>query len=155
MIKQLIVVAGQPNSGKTTAIRFAYGKLAEEGKSFDFNPRWDASELKLVLLIDGAKIGFASSGDAPDRLERTLRFLFAQDCDVIVCAARLNRSGQRFHPTIDVVKRLADEHGLEVDWIDKRRSRNEQEWERDNLDVADKIVCRIRTAIGSGQLVEA
>lgn len=153
MRKTIICVRGQPNSGKTSGITLAHEMLLSEGESIYSNTRADAAELKEVVEIDGVLIGFASAGDKPDRLARSLRFLLSKGCVVIVCAARLNRSGEAVHSTIDAVERFARENDFTRKWIDKERC----DHDRDNADreLADEIVARVRGAIQRAQLVEA
>src|SRR5687768_4517091 len=126
MKKTIIAVRGQPDAGKTSSIKLAYNELLREGSAMDFNPRWDANELKAIVAIDGALVCFASAGDQPERLERTLRFLLAKGCIVIVCAARVGRTGEPYHRTIDVVDHFAREQGFDVDWISKLREPQDQ-----------------------------
>src|SRR4051794_20044590 len=153
MTRTIIGVRGQPNSGKTKAIRLAHEALADEGQNLSFNTRYDASELKEVLEIDGVLVGFASAGDNAERLQRTLEFLREHNCRVIVCAARLNRSAQPFHGTIEVVERFGRQSGFKVDWIDKLREQSE--YESANRDVAEEIVAKVHLAIAGSQPAHA
>jgi hypothetical protein len=150
--KTIIGVRGRPDSGKTAAITAAYGELSRLGEIIYSNPRYDATELTEVLEIEGVIVGFASSGDKPDRLERTLHFLLGYHCVVIVCAARLNRSAEPIHKTIDVVDQFASENEFRVQWIGK--SRNWANRESADRAVAEEIVAKVREAIGSAALVE-
>lgn len=145
MRKKIIAVRGKPDSGKTTAITLAHDELARSGRSIYSNPRYDATELKEVLEIDGVIVGFASSGDKPDRLERTLRFLLEYDCVVLVCAARLNRSGEPAHKTIDAVVHFSDDNGFVLEWIDKARDWNHRDAE--NSRAGAEIVVKVRKAV--------
>jgi hypothetical protein len=147
MQKTIIAIRGQPNSGKTTAIKLAHRDLSKAGKSVYSNARYDSTELKEILEIDGVNVGFASAGDMPDRLDRILRFLLEKGCVVIVCAARLNRWGEPTHKTIDAVEQFSRENGFDLEWIDKRRKLSDKE--NANRAVADEIVAKVRTAIAN------
>jgi KaiC/GvpD/RAD55 family RecA-like ATPase len=147
MGKTVIAVRGQPDSGKTTTITLAYETLAKGGRSIYSKPRYDARELKEVLEIDGVIVGFATSGDKPDRLERTLRFLLEHGCVVIVCAARLNRSGEPVHKTIVTVEEFCEENEFELEWFYKVRNRNQAEIA--NSQVAAEVVAKIRRVINA------
>lgn len=145
MRKSVIAVRGKPNSGKTTVISIAHRGLAELARSIYSNPRHDATELKEVLEIEGVLIGFASAGDKPDRLTRMLRFLVDQGCVIIVCAARLSRSGAPLHKTIDAVKQFCTENEFDLEWIEKHRDEKRQEVANDG--VATEIIAKVRKAI--------
>ena|SRR5258706_15582943 len=151
MQKTIIGVRGQPDSGKTTVIIRAHGELSKGGKCVYSNPRGDGREIKEVLEIDGVHVGFVSAGDKPDRLAGSLRFLLRKGCVVIVCA-RLNRSGEPVHGTIEAVEQFSRDNGFNPEWIDKRR----QSRDRDKADreVADEIVAKVHAAIAIAQPVE-
>jgi KaiC/GvpD/RAD55 family RecA-like ATPase len=153
MRKTIIAVRGQPDSGKTTAITLAYEELAKTARIIYSNPRYDATELKEVFEIDGMILGFASSGDKPDRLERTLRFLLKYDCVVIVCAARLNRCAEPVHKTIKAVEQFSEENEFTLEWIDEARDWNHRNSQNNQL--AAKIVAKVKKAINALAFAES
>jgi hypothetical protein len=153
MEKKLIAIRGRPDSGKTKAITLAHGELKAEGSCAYANPRYDATELKEIWVIEGVRVGFASAGDKPDRLKGTLRLLHENGCVVIVCAARLNRDGEPLHKTVEVVEQFCVDYGFDLGWIDKPRNRDG--CDRANQAVADDIVAKVWAAIGSGVPMKA
>jgi hypothetical protein len=155
MKKTIIVLRGQPDSGKTAAITLAHRKLSKQGESVSYNKRTDANEIKAILPIDGVYVGFASGGDIPDRLQRSLQFLYAKGCAVIVCAARLDRDTQPFHMTIAVVNQFAKDNNFDVVPIDKFREEDADARKQVDRQTAKKIIADVRKAVARARLVEA
>lgn len=133
--------------GKTTTICFAYEELAREFPCVTLG-RPARKEVKgAVLDIDGVKVGFASSGDNPHILEENLEPLIALGCVIIICATHTPRS-----KTVDVVQRLAEEHGFGIVWIEKHD--DEGDHAGGNRHKAREIIAELHKAVERARLVE-
>ena len=62
MTETIVAVRGQPDFG----ITLAHGELKRLGESICSNPRYDATEIKEIMVIDGENVGFVNAGDKPD-----------------------------------------------------------------------------------------
>lgn len=147
MEKTIIAVWGVSDKGKTTAIRLAYEDLRAQFPSLNPGRRALKEVRGAILDINGVKVGFESSGDKPEILEENIPPLIDAECLVIVCATHTRRSR-----TVDVVERLAAQHGYEIEWVEKP---GDQDHEAGNRQKADEIIAKVHLAVERARLVEA
>jgi ABC-type phosphate transport system ATPase subunit len=114
-MKKVFALTGTTNTGKSTTIRTVYELLRakypdakEEGGA-----KLNRVDIKVVLTINGVKIGIESQGD-PDkksRLAQSLKEFVESGCSIIVCARRTKRR------TFEIVEDLRTK-GYEILRID-------------------------------------
>src|SRR6266566_6045300 len=148
MPKTIIALRGVSDVGKTSTIRLAYNDLCEKFRCIDPGRPARKEVRRAILEIDGVMVGFASPGDKPDILQGHLVPLLDAGCAVIVCATHTARSR-----TVDVVNRLANEHGFDVVWIEKDDGGADHDTA--NRQKADESIAEVLKAVGRAQLGEA
>jgi hypothetical protein len=113
LLKKACVLKGIRNVGKTRTIRTAAELLRTKyPEAIVEHEHRTRVELRVVLNINGLKIGIESHGDPNSRLiKESLDFFVRIGCDVIICATRT--SGM----TVDAVKALT---GYEIVWLEQR-----------------------------------
>ena len=142
VLKRIFALRGKSNLGKSQSIRTVVELLT--GKHPNLKMEHDhvtRVDVRVVLTINGWKIGIESQGAPNSRLIKESLDLFVRvGCDVIVCATRTSGG------TVDAVNSL---EGYEVHWLEQREHSKPIEQILRNLAVARKIVEQIETLIGS------
>ena len=98
------------------------------------------ADIKIVITINGTKIGIESQGDPGGRLEESLSLFVKLGCQVIICATRTR--GQ----TVKAVEKLEPKY--EVLWLEQDRKSTESEQQASNLVMAKRIVKEVDKIIG-------
>ncbi|WP_313272769.1 hypothetical protein [Stenotrophomonas sp.] len=90
MKKQLIALRGPSNAGKSTTLHILYKLLlAHPGtKPISFEMIGRKIDFSAIIAINGIKIGIVNRGDVPGPLKNLIDDLVAENCKIIVCAAR-------------------------------------------------------------------
>jgi hypothetical protein len=87
---KIIVLTGQSNKGKTSALRLVYEKIisANGGKGKDFKTEGNPiqGDFSDVQSYKGKKIAFFTMGDYDKHLVAAINKYTAQQCDLLVCA---------------------------------------------------------------------
>ena len=85
---KIIVVKGNPNSGKTTSIRLVYDLLLYKGATIT-NPRNSGkayTDFDTELLYDKKRIAISSAGDVLKNIHKTINR--HEGCDILITASR-------------------------------------------------------------------
>ena len=77
---KIICFKGKGNSGKSTVIK----KIINEFFKIKIYP--DKKDYRLILEYNGLRIGICSPGDVKEDLEKCIRKLIKEGCDIIICA---------------------------------------------------------------------
>jgi hypothetical protein len=112
-VKKAIALKGRRSIGKSQTIRTVDELLRGKypGATVEQERRTKA-ELRVVLSIDGVKIGIESHGDPNSRLIKESLDLFVRlGCEIIICATRTKGE------TVTAVIELP---GYEVVWLDQQ-----------------------------------
>ena len=119
MRKTVSALRGNANQGKSETIKevarlliAAYPAAAMTPAKIDFS-----KDIKLILTLDGLKIGIESQGDPNSRLPKSLEEFALAGCDLIICATRT--SGE----TVNAVQNLHAVHNYDIVWVSNYRSR--------------------------------
>jgi len=140
MQKEVIGLRGIGNTGKSQTIRKAYDLLKFTHKNVkEEHESIGKLDIRVVLTINGAKIGIESQGDPGFRLKKSLSLFVKLQCTVIVCATRTR--GQ----TVNVVERLKPDY--ELLWLQQDVRSIASEQEASNNAMAQRIVEEVEKAI--------
>ena len=109
-MKKVLALRGTASKGKSQTIRKAYDLLRTkypEAIVEDLAPSWGI-DIKVVLTINGVKIGIESRGDPSNRLPESLIEFAGMSCEVIICATRTSGG------TVTAVENLKTTHNYEL-----------------------------------------
>ncbi len=140
-MKKVIALRGAANVGKSNAIKKVYELLLAKYPSakVEDGDKTYRVDIKVVLTINGVKIGIENQGDPGSRLPESLQEFVKKGCRVIVCATRTR--GQ----TVSAVSQLAPSY--EVLWINQFVVPKSSEQESSNQRMAKQIVAEVETVI--------
>ena len=139
MKKEVIGLWGKGNVGKSQTIKKAYEILKSRHKTATEEYLIDGVDVRVVLTINGLKIGIESQGDPSSRLEKSLLLFMKVKCTVIVCATRTR--GQ----TVSAVESLQPDY--DVIWINQHFRESVSEREPSNRAMARRLVEKVERAI--------
>mgnify|MGYP001590677526 CR=1 FL=1 len=139
MTNKIIALRGVSNVGKSTTIKKVYDLLTAKYKDATSEPPFLGVDIRVVLTINGIKIGIESQGDPSGRLEESLSLFVKVGCKVIICATRTR--GQ----TVDAVDNLKQNY--EIVWLQQEYKANASEQEANNLAMAKKIIMEAEKVI--------
>jgi hypothetical protein len=140
MKKKVIGLRGKGNVGKSQTIRKAYDLLKSQHKTMIEEHQILGADIRVVLTINGVKIGIESQGDPHSRLEKSLVLFVNEKCAVIVCAARTR--GQ----TVAAVENLQPDY--EVLWFGQEVKHSGPQQQDSNNAMARRIVDEMEKIIG-------
>lgn len=102
---KIIVIKGNPNSGKTTSIRLVYDILLYLGAEIDIARKYGKTHIDFdtELLYNGKRIAISSAGDLLKNIHKTVSD--HDSCDILITASRNFRwsSLDRIFSDYDVV----------------------------------------------------
>jgi hypothetical protein len=99
-------------------------------------------DVRIVLLIEGVKIGVESQEDPKPGLDLFLRI----GCDVIICATRTRGAA------VDAVNAL---QGFDLQWLEQEEQSQPNEQILRSLAMARQIVEKVEVLIGAAERVPA
>jgi Cdc6-like AAA superfamily ATPase len=142
-MKKVIVLKGIRNVGKSQTIKKVYKLLLKSYPSAKIQEKFIGVDIRVVLTINGTKIGIESQGDPGinGRLKKSLDYFVELNCQIIICATRT------YGQTVDAVNKLKDSYG--ITWIDQTVERRPFEQGNSNVLVAKNIVEEVEKAIHS------
>lgn len=138
-MKILIALKGRANSGKSSTIKTAYGLLKERNPETLNEVFIDGVDIKVIMTIDGIKVGIESQGDPDSRLGESLKDFSIADCKVIVCATRTRGM------TVNWVNQQSD---YTPEWL-WQYSAEDGKHEQNNQSQAQKIADRVGEIINA------
>lgn len=141
MTKKVIALYGVADVGKSTTIKLAYDLLKAKYKMATVDELFVGADIKIVLTIDGTKIGIESQGDPSGRLKESLSLFVKMGCQVIICATRSR--GQ----TVQAVEKLASAY--EILWLEQVIKKTSAEQQHNNSIMAGKIVKEVENVLGA------
>jgi hypothetical protein len=133
MTKKVFALWGRADVGKSGTIKKACELLTSKYKNAKKEYGiWGDVDIRVVLTINGIKIGIEGQGDPGGRLEKSLSLFIKVGCKVIICATRIR--GQ----TVEAVNALA-KHSYEAIWFEQVIS-DSSEQESSNLAMAKQLM---------------
>lgn len=141
-LKTLLALKGKRNIGKSQTIRTVVEMLTANhpDASVEHN-HTTRVDVRVVLTINGWKIGIESQGNPSGRLVNGSLDLFVNaGCDVIVCATRTSGA------TVDAVSALP---GFAIDWIEQPDKSKPTEQILRSIAMARQIVEKVEALIQS------
>ncbi len=138
MKKKIIGLFGAAKVGKSTTINKVYDILTQK---YDYTEIGQSllqyKDIRVVIVINGIKIGIESQGDPNSRLKESLDIFVKVGCDIIVCATRT--SGM----TVSWVE--AKQPLYHVEWKEKKKKPEHDVTQQtiSNLNMANEIVAEI------------
>lgn len=139
-MKTVIALWGRSNVGKSSTINQSYELLIAKYPRTEKEHEISRVDIRVVLTINGVKVGIESKGDPGSRLAKSLRLFVKLGCKVIVCATRTR--GQ----TVDVVHKL--EPSYEILWIEQIATKPADR-ESSNLGTAKRIAKEIENLVNA------
>ena len=140
MKKEVVGLWGKGNVGKSQTIKKAYDLLKSRHKTVKEEYKILGADVRVVLTINGTKIGIESQGDPGSRLEESLLVFVKIKCTIIVCATRTR--GQ----TVKAVENLQPDY--EVLWLEQEVRSSVSEQVASNNAMARRIVEEVENSIG-------
>lgn len=136
----IIAINGKENTGKTTTIKEINQLLKSEYPTSKREYEIHKPDIRVIITINGVKIGIESQGD-PGRLPKSILLFVENQCDIIVCATR--SKGQ----TIKLIKK---QENYEIIWHCRLRTKV-LEHQRESVEdmagiIKKKIVALINNA---------
>jgi RNase H-fold protein (predicted Holliday junction resolvase) len=138
-MKRAIALKGRADSGKTFTISKVYELLKAKYPPIEEEDFKIASDIRVILIIKGFKIGIESQGDPDSRLKNSLNLFIKKECDVIVCATRTR--GQ----TVEAVEKLS-KFDYEIKWLEQNYVKPVEQ-DKNNLAMAKDIIKEIEAII--------
>jgi hypothetical protein len=145
-MKKVIALYGAGNRGKSTTLKMVYRSLEtsfevlskenvrpDKHGTYRLNERYD---VRVIFIVNGARVGLESQGDPNSRLEDSLKFFRDNMCRLIVCPTRT------WGGTVDCVNRMKPE--FEIEWIKKSVADDESSEPAYNKKDASMILKLIR-----------
>ena len=88
-MSDIIALKGKGNSGKTQTINAVYKNLHRKyPNAIITNLYPNTIDIKIIMDINGTKVGIESQGDPGSRLKQSLSDFSDANCDIIICATR-------------------------------------------------------------------
>jgi hypothetical protein len=138
-MKRAIALRGRADSGKTYTISKVYELLKAKYPAFKEEDFKITVDIRVILIINGFRIGIESQGDPDSRLENSLNLFIKKKCDVIVCATRTR--GQ----TVEAVEKLS-KFDYEIKWLEQNYVKPAEQ-DKNNLAMAKDIIKEIEAII--------
>lgn len=116
MQKKIFVLKGRASSGKTQTIKEIYKLLKIQYPEAEIEIFINKTDIKVIFIIYGIKIGIESQGDPNSRLKNSLKEFATKGCSIIICASR----------TRGMTNTWIEEYAKEfkITWIEKKISRD-------------------------------
>jgi hypothetical protein len=137
-MKKVIALRGRSNVGKSSTIKQAYELLLAKYPRAEKEHEIFRVDIRVVLTINGVKVGIESQGDPGSRLVESLRLFVKLGCKIIVCATRTKGK------TVDAVNKL--EPNYEIFWIEQIATKSADR-KSSNLGTAKRIVKEVENII--------
>ncbi len=141
MKHKIIAVWGTSNTGKTETIKKVYELRLKKYPAAKEEPFRMRVDIKVVITIDGIKIGIESQGDPNGRLDDSLKCFVKKGCNLIICATRT--SGM----TVNFVQEY--EPPYTIKWREKLSTDKRENQRRANGDMARKIMSDVQQFINT------
>jgi hypothetical protein len=142
-MKRAIALKGRANSGKTYTISKVYELLKAKYPAFKEEDFKITVDIRVILIINGFRIGIESQGDPDSRLEKSLNLFIKKECDVIVCATRTR--GQ----TVEAVEKLS-KFGYDFKWFEQNYVKPADQ-DKKNLAMAKEITKEVEAIVISNK----
>jgi hypothetical protein len=127
MKKKIIGLFGAARVGKSTTINKVYEILTLK---YDYREIGQSllkfKDIRVVIVINGIKIGIESQGDPNSRLKESLDIFVKVGCDIIVCATRTS--------------------GMTVGWVEAKKPLYNVEWKEKKPDVTQQEISNLNMA---------
>ncbi len=95
-MSDIIALKGRGNSGKTQTLKAVFNNLnIKYPNAIIKNLKPNTIDIKIIMDINGTKVGIESQGDPDSRLKQSLSDFSNANCDIIICATRT--SGMTIH----------------------------------------------------------
>ncbi len=141
MKPKIIAVRGEYDTGKTETIKKVYELLLKEYPAAEKEPLRMRVDIKVVITIDGIKIGIESRGDVGEQVADSLKCFVKKVGDLIICATRYRGK------TMWAVEKYKPPYTIE--WREKLRIDKKESQRRANGDMARKIMSDVQQFINT------
>ena len=142
-MKRAIALKGVRNTGKSQTIRTVDELLRAKYPSARVEQEHRTKvELRVVLSVNGVKIGVESTGENIGRMKESFDLFVSLGCEIIVCATRTKGK------TVTAINALP---GYEVAWLEQQPQSDPVERIFSNLAMARHIVEETEKSIASAK----
>ena len=142
-MKKVFALRGRRKIGKSQTIRTVDELLRLKYPSVSIEHEYRTkAELRVVLCVNGVKIGIESTGEKIERIKASFDLFVSLGCDIIICASRT--TGR----TVDAVNALPQ---YEVVWLEQQVESVPFEQVLSNLAMARHIVEATEECIASAK----
>jgi len=141
MKNTIIVVKGVANVGKTQTIKNVYELLIKKYNNATKDHIIISADMRIVITINGIKIGIESQGDPSSRLFESIKLFVKIECDIIICATRTRGA------TVNIVN--AQEPKYSVIWHDKLKIKGKEAQLQANLKMANSIIGEVKVLMNA------
>jgi len=141
MENTIIVVRGVANVGKTQTIKNVYELLKTKYKNTTTEHEIFKADMRIVITINGIKIGIESQGDPSSRLFDSIEFFVRIKCNIIICTTRSRGA------TVDIIHKQEPEYT--INWHDKLKIKGNVAQTQENLKMANTIVSEVEKLINA------
>jgi len=122
----LYALQGRGKTGKTSTLKEVFNQLSQKYPLAVTEVIRQTSDIKIIMVINGIKVGIESEGDPNGRLEESLHDFVQSSCNVIFCAVRTR--------------------GMTVDWVEQYAPTYRIQYVRQNFVETDYFVTNVKTA---------
>jgi hypothetical protein len=141
-MKEVIALRGTTNKGKGQTVKKVPGLLLAKypgAKVENLIPQSRSLDIKVLVTINGVKVGIESQGDPrPGRLPESLTDFVKLGCEIIICATRTSRG------TVIAVEKLKTDSGYNIVWLGQNDAGpSESDREAANQKMAQRIVSEV------------
>ena len=143
-MKKIIALRGVGNRGKSQTIKDACDLLAKyPGATIEHLAVTRGRDIKVLVTINGTKIGIESQGDPSNRLPASLKEFVGMGCEIIICATR--SSGD----TVEAVRKLGRDY--EIVWLSHGENlvNSESKQKVRNQKTVKQIIAEVNKSLGS------
>ena len=133
MKKKVLALKGKANVGKSETIKNVFEQLKSKYKSATTKyEKISSTDVRVILTINGKKIGIESQGDIGDILRKSFSLFTNEKCIIIICATRSRGK------TVEAVKELKPDY--HVLWHEQAVKYTAVEQQPSNLAMTKKLV---------------
>jgi len=114
-VDSIIALSGKTNVGKSRTIKIVYELLKQNYPTLKvlIEPAETKVEIRVVIIINGKRVGIESRGDTREIVEKALDIFTDTKCNIIICATR-TRGG-----SWNAVQEFANSNHFELKRIQK------------------------------------
>jgi hypothetical protein len=136
----IIAIRGVGNTGKTETIKTFYRLLKSKYPTSKIENEVDRLDIRVIITINGVKIGIESQGDPSSRLFESIPLFVRNQCSIIVCATRSKGK------TVQLIK---EQENYEIIWHKRSLIEDVAKQQESNTKMVNTIMEKIVDVINN------